>query len=156
MVDDEVVAFPVVYRGRDEDQLAQNPPILTLQFEGELGNTKALSKFRSCREISVISIDTAIFSYEPILKAIQATTSLPFSEELLFWKQTSIMTPPAHHSQASQMIQALQRSDQDLQPYLQTTNSIKLDAPQSSSFLAGLTQRVSLIQGMCNHVEKVD
>ena len=160
MVDDEVVAFPVVYRDRDEDQLAQNPPILTLQFEGELGTTKALSKFRSCREISVISIDTAIFSYEPILKAIQATISLPFSEELLFWKQTSIMTPPAHHSQASQIIQALQRNpDQDLQPYLQTTNSIKLDASQSSSFLAGLTQRVSLIQGppgMCNHVEKVD
>ena len=148
LVDGEVVAFPVVCRDRDEDGLAQESPILTLQFEGEHSTTKALSKFRSGREISVISIDTAIFSYEPVLKAIQAMTRLPFSEELLFWKEASTMTPPARQSQASQIIRALQcNPHQDLQPYLQTAKSIKLDASQASSFLAGLTQRVSLIQG---------
>lgn len=148
LVDNEVVAFPTVYRDRDEDQLARNPPILILQFEGELSTMKALSKFKSGREISVISIDTAIFSFEPVLKAIQTATSLPFSEELLFWKDTSIMIPPARPSQASKIIMALQRNPhRDLQPYLQTPKSIKLDASQAESFLAGLTQRVSLIQG---------
>ena len=148
LVDNEVVAFPTVYRDREDDQLAHQPPILLLQFDGELSTTKALSKFKGGGKISILSIDTATFAFEPFLKAIQAASGLPFSEELLFWKETSVTLPPARPTGASALVSALQSNPHaDLQPHLQLSKSIKLDSSQAESFLAGLTQRVSLIQG---------
>ena len=147
LVDNEVVAFPTVYR--DDDLLSQKPPTLVLQFDGDLSTTKALSGFKSGQEISVIGIGAPTFAFEPVLKAIQAATAsdLPFSEELLFWQETSRIRP-ALMSPTSMLVCALESNPhEDLQPYLYLPKSVKLDASQANCFIAGLTQRVSLIQG---------
>ncbi|KAF8624034.1 hypothetical protein AX17_007240 [Amanita inopinata Kibby_2008] len=144
LVDDEIIAFPIV--DRDETLLAQSPPILILQFDGELSTTKSLTRFKSGRKIKVMSIDVAVFSYTPILKAIQNAQQLPFSQELLFWDDSSSLSPPT--VQLRNVISTMEGNPhEDLQALLNTPKSIKLDQSQAHSFLAGLTQRVSLIQG---------
>ncbi|KAL6302615.1 P-loop containing nucleoside triphosphate hydrolase protein [Sparassis latifolia] len=133
LVDDEVVAFPTV--NRDEDLLVKVPPIIILQFEGEATTTKTLLKLKTGTRIKLIQIDTAVFAYEPILKAIQGA------------KESSMECPPAA---PMHIVDALRRDPhQDLRALLQIqqSNPIKLDKSQAESLLASLTQRVSLIQG---------
>ncbi|KAF8633815.1 hypothetical protein AX15_001228 [Amanita polypyramis BW_CC] len=144
IVDDETVAFPLI--DRDEGMLAENPPIIILQFDGESTVLKTLTKLKSARSIKLFAVDVAIFSYEPILKAIQRINQLPLSEELLFWEASKGMRTAQNIPQA--IVSAL-RTDpcQELRSLLGTSKSIKLDISQGQSFLNGLTQSVSLIQG---------
>ncbi|KAJ7475848.1 P-loop containing nucleoside triphosphate hydrolase protein [Mycena latifolia] len=147
IVDNEVVAFPTIYR--DEDRLAEKLPVVVLQLEGEASTINTLVKLKKRKhpQIKLIQIDTAIFSYEPVLKALQETRSLPLSNELLCWSPNSTVDPPSY-ALPSQIIDAI-KSDprQDLSMLLRTPKPILLDDSQSLSLLAGLTQKVSLIQG---------
>ncbi|KAJ7494735.1 P-loop containing nucleoside triphosphate hydrolase protein [Mycena galericulata] len=147
IVDDEVVAFPTIHR--DEDRLAENPPVVILQLEGKASTTNALLKLkkRFRPRIKLIQIDTAIFSYQPILAALQEMRSMPLSRELLCWTPTSTVESPSF-ALPTGIIEVL-KSDprRDLGPLLQIPKSIQLDGSQALSLLAGLTQRVSLIQG---------
>jgi hypothetical protein len=150
-VDKEVVAFATIYR--DEDLLAKMPPVIVLQLEGRESVTKALLEMKTGKTIKLVQIDTAVFSYEPVLKALQDTQIIPLSQELLFWKEgKSIESPP---SQPMNIIQAIREDPvQDLQSLLGTSRPIVLDKSQAASLVAGLTQEVSLIQGppgMCSH-----
>ncbi|KAK6992252.1 P-loop containing nucleoside triphosphate hydrolase protein [Favolaschia claudopus] len=161
IVDEELVAFPTIHR--DEDLLTQTPPIVVLQFEGHKSTVKALAKLRSRKQpkIKVIQIDTAIFSYEPILKALQNMRTMPLSNELLCWTESSRLEPPDYDHPTARshlfspivdhtatVIDAIKtHPHQDLSSLLATPKSILLDDSQAKSLLAGLTQRVSLIQG---------
>ncbi|KAJ7241901.1 P-loop containing nucleoside triphosphate hydrolase protein [Mycena haematopus] len=147
IVDNEVVAFPTIHR--DEDRLAENPPMVILQLEGHSSTANALLKLkkRSRPHIKLIQIDTAIFSYQPILAALQKMRSMPLSHELLCWSPTSTVESPSFRL-PTRIIEALRSdSSKDLSPLLQTSNPIILDDSQAVSLLAGLTQKVSLIQG---------
>ncbi|KAJ7284985.1 P-loop containing nucleoside triphosphate hydrolase protein [Mycena rebaudengoi] len=149
IVNDEVVAFPTIHR--DEDLLARKPPVVVLQLEGETNTIKALLKLKETWKprIKLIQIDTAIFSYEPVLKALQEMKSIPLSHELLCWSSNSIMEPPSW-SRATRIVDAIQSNPgQDLRTVLSTPGSkpINLDDSQAASLVAGLTQKVSLIQG---------
>ncbi|RDB20814.1 NFX1-type zinc finger-containing protein 1 [Hypsizygus marmoreus] len=144
IADDDIVAFPTV--NRDEDLLAKKPPVIVLQFEGEATTIKALLKLKTSQNIRLIQIDTAIFSYMPILKALQQTTTMPLSPELLLWKENSIMSQTEEHPTA--LVQALRTNPQhDIQGLLKTKKSIRLDRSQAASLISGLMQKVSLIQG---------
>ncbi|KAM6493099.1 P-loop containing nucleoside triphosphate hydrolase protein [Amanita muscaria] len=144
IVDNELVAFALV--DRDETELGESPPVISLQFEGETAISRTLSKLKSAKDIKLLSVDVAVFSYEPILRGIQRTKRLPFDQELLFWEASAPL--PAPKDLPSRIIAALQLNPyQDLQPLIGTQKSIKLDKSQAESFLNGLTQRVSLIQG---------
>lgn len=146
VVGGEVVAFPAI--NRDEALLAQEPPVLALQLEGEASTTKALLKLKMVEgdAVKLIQIDTAIFSYAPVLNALQQTINMPLSPELLLWKENNILSEVA--SQPTRIVQALwDNPRQDLQPLLQTSAKIILDTSQAASLASGLTQRVSLIQG---------
>ncbi|KAJ7791646.1 P-loop containing nucleoside triphosphate hydrolase protein [Mycena olivaceomarginata] len=147
IVDNEVVAFPTIHR--DEARLAEKSPVIILQFEGEASTTKALLKLRKRNRplIKLIQIDTAIFSYQPILTALQEMRGMPLSNELLCWSPTSVVEPPSSRL-PTRIVEALRsNARQDLSTLLQTPKSILLDESQALSLLAGLTQRVSLIQG---------
>ncbi|KAJ6531790.1 P-loop containing nucleoside triphosphate hydrolase protein [Mycena capillaripes] len=147
IVDDEVVAFPTIHR--DEDRLAEKPPVVILQLEGEASTVNALVKLKKSYrpKIKLIQIDTAIFSYEPVLKALQEMRTMPLSNELLCWSPTSKLEPPSYPLPTA-IIEALKSNPyQDLSALLRTPKAIVLDASQASSLLAGLTQKVSLIQG---------
>jgi hypothetical protein len=144
LVDNEIVAFATV--NRDEDLLAQLPPVIVLQLEGEATTTKVLVKIKSGNIIKLIQIDTAVFSYEPVLKALQDAKSVPLSTELLFWQEGREVGCP--RSSPTNVIRAIREDPrQDLQTLLRASRSIALDKSQAASLLAGLTQNVSLIQG---------
>ncbi|KDQ11900.1 hypothetical protein BOTBODRAFT_189574 [Botryobasidium botryosum FD-172 SS1] len=146
LVDGEVVAFPTI--NRDESLLAQKPPVIVLQFEGEASVVKSLLKFKTGKQIKLIQIDTAVFSFEPVLKALQDKTTIPLSSEILFWTESSDTGKLSGSSQPMGIVQAVRKNPgQDLQRLLGTTKSIILDKSQSASLLSGLTQKVSLIQG---------
>ncbi|KAJ7756425.1 P-loop containing nucleoside triphosphate hydrolase protein [Mycena maculata] len=151
IVDDEVVAFPTIHR--DETRLAEDPPVVVLQLEGGRSTVNALLKLKKGKypRIKLIQIDTAIFSYQPILAALQEMRSLPLSHELLCWSSDSIVEPPSFSSLSTvndRIVNAI-RSDprQDLGPLLNISKPILLDNSQALSLRAGLTQRLSLIQG---------
>ncbi|KAG6328788.1 hypothetical protein ID866_10301, partial [Astraeus odoratus] len=71
---------------------------------------------------------------------------LPLSEEILFWEDgKAIGSPPVAVPNIT--IPLACDPEMDIQRYLDTPKSIRLDICQARSLLAGLNQRLSLIQG---------
>ncbi|KAK7025285.1 P-loop containing nucleoside triphosphate hydrolase protein [Favolaschia claudopus] len=162
LVDDEVVAFPMIHR--DEDLLARIPPIVVLQLDGKASTMQALVRMRKSKhpKIKIIQIDTAIFSYEPILKALQHMLTMPLFSELLCWNDASRLEPPDfspaaavvpgkhsldHIAKVVKLIRRDPGADVSELLGIAKPKPIILDGSQAKSLLAGLTQRVSLIQG---------
>ncbi|KAG2138479.1 P-loop containing nucleoside triphosphate hydrolase protein [Suillus clintonianus] len=131
---------------RVEALLAENPPVIVLQLEGEASISKTLLQLQSSNAIRLIQIDTALFAFEPVLKALQKTQFIPLSEELLFWKDGNAIGSAAVIASLVTHPLAMNPSV-DLKPLLGLSSTIILDKSQAASLLAGLTQRVSLIQG---------
>lgn len=140
----ELLSFATV--DRNEDLLAENPPVIALQISGEAALTKTLLAIKTSDDLQFVQVDTAVFAYEPVLKCLQAKTSLPLEEELFFLdsqqnRQESIIKP-------TKIIQKIMdRGSQDLQSLLGTPKPIELDSSQVQSLLTALRQRRSLIQG---------
>ena len=143
ILDGEIAAFPTIHR--DIDLLGKELPMVTLQFVGESSTLKALVRLKTAREIRLVQIDTAVFSYEPVLKRLQELSQLPLVDELLFWGSESSVHQPLPPTALIENIEA--NPDQDLQAVLNTPRSIQLDTSQKDSLLTGLRQRVSLVQG---------
>ena len=144
IVDEEIVAFPDIHR--DVDQLARNPPVVTLQFRGRESTLKSLLRLKTAGKVKLVQIDTAVFAYEPILRGLQEIRSLSLADELLFWSPDSRVVRPPDVPMA--LVNSLEKDpSQDIQGLLQTPKSIRLDEVQMSSLLVGLKNRVSLIQG---------
>ncbi|KAJ7066957.1 P-loop containing nucleoside triphosphate hydrolase protein [Mycena amicta] len=147
LVDGEVVAFPTIYR--DEERLSQKRPQVVLQLGDRASTIKTLVKLKERKrpKIKLIQIDTAIFSYEPVLRVLQEMRDMPLARELLCWSPTATLEAPDYMS-SSAIVRSIETNPrQDLQLLLGTKKSIVLDESQASSLVAGLTQRVSLIQG---------
>ncbi|KAJ7158758.1 P-loop containing nucleoside triphosphate hydrolase protein [Mycena filopes] len=143
-LDGELVAFATL--NRDEDLLAKKPPILVLQLEGDISASNVLLGLKKAKSIKLIQINTAVFAFEPVLKALQDMRGMPLAPELLFWTPDDILRNPS--SPPMHIISALTSNPRcDLQPLLGTPKSIILDASQSASLLSALNQKVSLIQG---------
>jgi hypothetical protein len=147
LADGDVVAFPRV--NRVEDLLALMPPIIVVQLEDKLSTTKTLLKLKTATNIQLVPIDTPIFAYEPVLKALQEKKTLPLSKEILEWNPNSSMPmrPEVYPASIVEMIHNFAKKNDDLGPPLGINKSVILDDAQSKSLVSGLTQRVSLIQG---------
>ncbi|KAF5345153.1 hypothetical protein D9758_009721 [Tetrapyrgos nigripes] len=140
------MAFPSVRR--DEDLLAQKPPRIVLEMEGELSVTNLLLRLKSAQRVKLIQLDVAVFSYEPILNTLKLIKTLPLSDELLFWKEGNVLDSPSCSSSLSSAIRAFEANPrQDLKQILQIPKSIVLDHAQAHSLLSGLKQRLAIIQG---------
>ncbi|EEB91121.1 hypothetical protein MPER_10574, partial [Moniliophthora perniciosa FA553] len=143
IIDGEIEAFPTLYR--EESLLAKKPPVLVLQIDGDR-TQRVLQKLKQASNVRLIILDTAIFSFEPVLKAIQETLELPLSQELLHWKNYDVLRRP--EGMPSKIVDSLiARPSQDLQSLLNANKSIILDRNQHLSLVSALTRRVSLIQG---------
>ncbi|KAI9755731.1 MAG: hypothetical protein M4579_004161 [Chaenotheca gracillima] len=144
IVDGVVTAFPKI--NRNEDLLAAKPPVLVLQFEDEADNTKVLLGLKAAKQISLVQIDTAVFSYAPVLRRLQDSKELPLYENLVSWSLSCPMPYPAGRPLG--IIADLEANlGAELKDVLQTSKSVQLDASQSRCLLSGLTESVSLIQG---------
>ena len=140
----EIVAFTTVER--NVEALVLDPPVITLRISGDEALGKALLYFRLYRDVEFILVGTPIFAYEPILKCLQEMTDLPLTEEMLFYQQgqqigeSNLISEP--------VVERLRKAGQgNLQDILRTAKPIKLDQSQLESLVAGLTYRLSLIQG---------
>jgi hypothetical protein len=140
----ETIAFVTI--SRDEDLLSKEKPIIVVHLEGKEGTLRALRMLKEYKGLTLLQIDTALFAYEFVLKALKEARGVPLSEELLFWKENGDIIECS--PQADVVVDAMKRNMQvDLQPLLKTKDQIILDGSQAESFLVGLTRRVSLIQG---------
>ena len=144
LADGKVVAFPTI--NRNADLLARQPPVVTLQFPSEAGTTNALLILKMTTNISLVQIDTAVFAFAPVLRRLQEVKDLLLLDELLSSSSPSFTLQPP-----SLPLDVIRKTEanplRDLKHLLKTANSVRLDASQISSLLAGLTQSVSLIQG---------
>ena len=144
LINDKVIGFGSIHR--DEDLLSQRPPVFVVQLEGEASTINVLTRLKTANNVKMVQIDTALFAYEPVLKAIQNIKDVPLAEELLFWEKDSPTRPPSFDE--PDIVSALELDPGcELQSYLRTGSSVKLDEKQAASLATGLTQKVSLIQG---------
>ena len=142
----EILAFATV--DRNEDLLAQNPPVILLQVFGDLAIRKMLISLKTAhqQQLEFVLVDTPFFAYEPILRCLQELTLLPLSHELLGLVETgqvarSPITPEGLVAKVKQQEQC------NLRRALQLPKDVILDHSQTESLVAGLSQTVSLIQG---------
>lgn len=139
----EIVSFATV--DRDIDKLASDPPVIALQIADE-ALKKTLLYLKMFKDVEFLLVDTPFFAYEPILKCLQETMDLTLAEELLFSQQgkqlaLSDLAPPS-------LIEDLcENGSGNIQDVLGTSKPVTLDSSQLQSLIAGLTQRLSLIQG---------
>ncbi|ESZ94905.1 NFX1-type zinc finger-containing protein 1 [Sclerotinia borealis F-4128] len=143
-VDGEPIAFPAI--NRNEEELAQNPAKIILQFQDETAVLNALVKLKTAQEIKLIQLDTSVFAFEPFLKRLQEMNDVPLAEKLLSWNEGQVIEGPSF--QPLQLKDKIRRSPgKNLHSLIQTSKSVILDEAQINSLLAILYQKVSLIQG---------
>ena len=143
---EEIVAFATI--DRNEDLLSEDPPIILLQIFGDSALVKTLISLKTMHQqkFEFVQVDTPFFAYEPVLKCLQEKTSLPLSDELLGLVESRQMasSPIAPEQIVSEIKGHQGRSLRDL---LHLPKDVILDRSQTESLVAGLSQRVSLIQG---------
>ena len=140
----EIVAFATIER--DIDELVSERPVVMLSITGEEALKKSLLYLKLYNDVEFLLVDTAMFAYEPILKGLQERIELPLTEELFLYEKDQ----PVQDSGLVpwKLIKMLKEENGcNIQGTLKTSMSVTLDSSQLDSLLAGLTQRVSLIQG---------
>jgi hypothetical protein len=136
---------------RNENLLAHKPPIITIQLAGGKDCiSRALIKLKSTEQIRLIQLNTAIFSYEPVLQQLQKMNQLLLDEEVILWDPDKPIraAPLAEHTSVAELVDKLRiNPSHDLQHTLQLKKSTKLDDSQAECLRRGLTQRLTLVQG---------
>jgi hypothetical protein len=142
--DTEIVAFATIER--DIDALVSDPPVVMLRIDGEQALKKSLLSLKLYDDVDFLVVDTPTFAYEPILKCLQERVDFPLTEELFLYERDQPVKESslAPWSVVSELKEVYRRNIQNI---LQTSQPVTLDPSQLESLLAGLTQRVSLIQG---------
>lgn len=142
----EIVAFMTV--DRNEDLLAQDPPVILLHVFGNSALMKTLISLKTAhrQQLEFVQVDTPFFAYEPVLKCLQEKTSLPLSDELLGLVESRqlVRSPfaPEH------IVAEIKRHEgRNLRNLLKLPKDVTLDRSQTESLVAGLSQNVGLIQG---------
>lgn len=131
---------------RVEDLLVKKPPSIVFQICGGASFINTLLNLNAATEVKLIQTNTAIYSFEPVLKVLQTMKIVPLAEDILFWENGNpIGSPSTTIPQIS--VPLARNSSMDIQSLLRTPTPIKLDQAQAISLLTGLNQRVSLIQG---------
>jgi hypothetical protein len=139
-----VIAFATVER--DEDLLTEIPAVITLRITEEDAFCKTLILCKSNAEMSFFQVDTAVFAFEPILKCLQAITELPLQNQLLNLHPGS--SEDSSGIQPTEIVETIRENWQDdLQATISTGRPVNLDGAQTESLIAGLSKKVSLIQG---------
>lgn len=140
----EIIAFGTIER--DIDTLSLDPPQVVLQILGEAALKETLLALKLYNDVDFLMVDAPVFAYEPILKCLQSKTDLALAKELL---QHNKGDPAASSALISSSIlhQITAAGITDLQHILKTKKPVSLETSQHESFLAGLKQSVSLIQG---------
>ena len=143
---EDIISFGTV--NRVEELLASKPPVIVLQLDGDVNIRKTLTFLRMAQKVQLIQIDTAAFAFEPVLCVLKARSNIPLSEEILLWNSESPLESCRSKIPLSHIASALiSNPSLELDRLLGLPKSVSLDKAQAKSLVAGLQQRVSLIQG---------
>lgn len=136
---------------RSDEQLAQLPPAISVRFSGrEECVAKALLDLASARRIVLIQLNTAAFSYEPVLRQLQSTKQLLLQDEIMLWdrEQELRKSPLSNQDDMAKFLDNVRAHPSgELKELLGLAKKTKLDVSQARCLLNGLTQRLSLVQG---------
>lgn len=121
-------------------------PVLKLRISGQEALKKCFLYLKMYNDVEFLLVDAPIFAYEPTLKRLQGMAILPLKEELFLYEKGKLvgMSGLVPLSLACKLDEEV---NSDISDILGTTKPVKLDWSQLRSLVAGLTQRVSLIQG---------
>lgn len=147
IVDQDVVALATVIR--EEDLLTKDPPILCLQLS-EAATENALLRTKTAKNIKLIQLNTALFAYEPVLRQLKEIKELSLEPDILHWKPGKDLQLPSYRLADGMLdiIAGLEKDPaKDLQRVLRLPRPTKLDQSQAACFIAGLRQRLSMVQG---------
>lgn len=142
-----VVAFATILRfeGLLVDQKC---PAVALSIEPGPTLEMALLSLKTSILTEFVTVDTAMFAYEPILACLQSKMELPLAKHLLcFGSKDDLDEDFAPVVPRSIVDKIACQEEENLQSILKTCKTVKLDISQRESLLCGLTQPVSLIQG---------
>jgi hypothetical protein len=149
VVDGEPAALVTIRR--DEDLLSQDRPSICVILSGKPDYTnRALLQLRMGEQIQLIQLNTAVFAYEPVLRQLQATNQMSLQDEIVYWHSNLLIRKiTSRESNCYDKIVTLLKADAsiDLKELLGLPSTTKLDKSQAECFLAGVTQRLSLVQG---------
>lgn len=148
MVDDDVVTLATIVR--DEDMLAQRPPILCLQFPVAAVENALLRIKTAKNNVKLVQLSTALFAYEPVLKQLKEIKELSLEADIIRWQEGNSLSLPNYHRDygLQDLIRDLENDHSlDLQDRLQLPSPTSLDESQAICLRSGLTQRLTLIQG---------
>jgi hypothetical protein len=142
----QVISFATVER--NDDLLANDPPIVLLQISGKAAILRSLVALKSHPRdtLEFLLVDTPFFAYEPVLRCLQEKSVLPLATEILTLDETG------RHSRSpfapTNIITTIQTQEgQNLSAILGTKRKTILDGSQTQSLVDGLSRKVSLIQG---------
>ncbi|RYP80552.1 hypothetical protein DL769_002400 [Monosporascus sp. CRB-8-3] len=147
IADDEVVTLGTLIR--EEELLAMKPPVLCLQIPGA-DSERALRCIKGAKVVKLVQLNTALFSYAPILKQLKEIKELPFEDEFLRWNEKSKPNPPRYlpsPDMATLVGDLLRNPSLDIQDALELPSATKLDKSQAACFVTGMLSRLSIIQG---------
>ncbi len=147
MADQDVVALTTVLR--DEDLLAHIPPVVCIQLS-QAAAENALLRIKTAKNIKLVQLSTAVFAYEPVLMQLKAIKELSLEDDILHWEKSKDLPSPSYALAPGMlgMIAILEQDHKkDLKHLLRLPDTTKLDEFQAKCFIAGLRQRLSLVQG---------
>ncbi|KAH8917273.1 P-loop containing nucleoside triphosphate hydrolase protein [Atractiella rhizophila] len=144
IVDRQCVGFGTIHR--DEEDLAKDQPIIITRLVGG-GVKKTLAKLLGAK-IKLCVLDTAIFAYEPVLRALQDIKTIYLADELFSWSPSRPVGTVSHCDHLDETIKLLEKMrNRNIGRIVGSKTEVVLDDAQHESLLAGLKQSVSLIQG---------
>lgn len=147
ITDDQVATLGTLIR--EEDFLVKKPPIICVHIPAA-DLAKSMRLIKEAKVVRVVQLNTALFSYAPVLKQLQEMKELPFEEEILRCSGDTRPKPlnyPLSRQGKTMVAGLLQDSSFDIQDTLTLPKSTRLDKSQVSCFLSALLSRLSLIQG---------
>ncbi|KAI1273974.1 P-loop containing nucleoside triphosphate hydrolase protein [Xylaria sp. FL0933] len=147
IADSEVVTLGTLIR--EEELLAKQPPVLCLQIPGA-NSERALRGIKEAKDVRLVQLNTALFSYAPILKQLPEIKELPFEDEILRWNTESRSNPPSYllPPTVEKLLGKLVNNPSfDVQDALGLPSPTTLDKSQAACFVTGMLNRLSAIQG---------
>lgn len=144
MHEDQIISFGSIER--DEEFLLFEPPEVVIRVFGTTALKKTLMTLKLHGDVQFLMVDSPVFAYEPVLKCLQEKTDLPLSKELLEDCAGENVLGSGHIP--DHIIEQLKETKSaGIENILRTNKAVNLDPSQFESFVSGLHQRVSLIQG---------
>lgn len=111
---------------------------------------RTLLALKTAKTIRLLQIDSSVFSYEPVLTALQQLrpSQLQLEHDLFHWTTGDLLNTPPSLFRTQRLADRIQADrGLDLAREFNLGKRIVLDTSQADSFIAGLTQAVSIIQG---------